>query len=196
MSTNKQNLYFIAIIPPEPIYSEVKEFQKHFAEKYRSKEAFRRPSHITLIQPFMISESLEADVKKFMLNFVAKQTPFELSAEGFSSFGFHTIYAALEGNAILKKLQKDLSLSFFKKFKIIERKGPSQRFTAHMTIGFKDLTPPMFELAWKEYKDKLYCRKWRLKYICLLRHNFKEWEIVEHAELKGEHIGESMELGF
>ena len=191
-----QNLYFIAIIPPEPIYSEVKEFQKRFEEKYKSKEAFKRPSHITLIQPFMISEDSEPDVKKFMQSFVAKQSPFELAIDGFGAFGFHTIYVALNEDAQLKKLQKDLSFSFFKKFKVREGKGPSLRFNAHMTIGFKDLLPPMFELAWAEFKNKIYRRKWTLKYICLLKHNFKEWEIIEHAELKGEHIGETMKLGF
>ena len=192
----KQNLYFIAIIPPEPIYSEVKEFQKRFEEKYKSKEAFKRPSHITLIHPFMISEDSEPDVKKFMQNFVAKQTPFELAVDGFGAFGFHTIYVALNEDAQLKKLQKDLSLSFSKKFKVREGSGPSLRFSGHMTIGYKDLLPPMFELAWAEFKNKIYRRKWTLKYICLLKHNFKEWEIIEHAELKGEHVGETMELGF
>jgi len=192
----KQSLYFIAIIPPEPIYSEVKEFQKHFEEKYKSKEAFKRPSHITLIQPVMMPEAYEPELKAFMTNFVLKQSPFELSAEGFCAFGFHTIYVALEENEKLKKLQKDLSLAFFKKYKVREGKGPSLRFNAHMTIGFKDLLPPMFELAWNEFKNKIYRRKWTLKYICLLKHNFTEWEIIEHAELKGEHIGETLELGF
>ncbi len=192
----KQNLYFIAIIPPEPIYSEVKEFQKHFDGKYKSKEAFKRPSHITLIHPFMISEDSEIDVKKFMQNFVGKHTPFELSVDGFGAFGFHTIYVACDENIVLKKLQKDLSLSFFKKFKVNEGKGSGLRFSAHMTIGFKDLTPPMFELGWAEFKDKIYRRKWTLKYICLLKHNFKEWEIIDHTELKGENIGETLGLGF
>src|SRR5579872_854943 len=106
MSTNKSNLYFIAIILPEPIYSEVKEFQKHFTEKYRSKEAFKRPSHITLLQPFAISAAFEPELKQFIRHFVEKQTPFELSAEGFGAFGFHTVYVTVKEHPMLKKLQK------------------------------------------------------------------------------------------
>jgi 2'-5' RNA ligase len=190
----KSNLYFIAIIPPEPIYSEIKEFQKEIAEKFHSIEAFKRPAHITLVAPFMVSGTQEKELKKFIVNFGMKQTPFELSIDGFGSFSVHTIYAAFEENILLGKMQKDISSSFYKKFSI-KRDQPNYRFTPHITIGFKDLTPPMFELAWPQYRDKLYRRKWMLKYICLLKHNFKEWEIIEHAELKGERMGETLELG-
>src|SRR5256885_8355169 len=119
MSTymSKQHLYLIAIIPPEPIYSEVKEFQKYMAEKYKSVEAFTKPVHITLIPPFQLEDIKEPKPMKFINDFAAKQHSFELSVENFGSFGVGVIYAALEENPLLNKLHKDLSLSFNKQFR-------------------------------------------------------------------------------
>ena len=190
----KQNLYFIAIIPPEPIYSEMKEWQHYMAEDCHSKEALKAPPHITLFPPFAQPPEKEAEIIAFIEKFVNKQNPFELSIDGFASFGVGVIYAAFEKSEILKKMENEFSLSFRKKFKV--ESSPGFAFTPHITIAFKDLTPPMFDLAWAKFKNKIYRRKWKAKYICLLKHNFKEWEIIEHAELKGEHIGETMELGF
>lgn len=189
------NLYFIAIIPPEPIFSEIKEFQKYFADKYNSKEALKRPSHITLIAPFEQLPSQELALMTFTENFASKRKNFELSVEGFGSFTVEVIYAALEKNDALKKLQKELSLSFYKNFRIPGGKG-GLPFNAHITIAFKDLSPLKFPDAWKEFSTKLYRRKWMMGSICLLRHNFKEWEIIKRAELKGDDVGETMELGF
>ena len=190
------NLYFIAIIPPEPIYSEMKEFQKYFADKYHSIEAFKRPSHITLIAPFQQSLSKESALITFTENFASKRNNLELSIEGFGSFSVGVIYAALVKNEALKKLQKELSLSFYKNFRVEGGKGASFAFNAHMTIAFKDLSPLVFPNAWEEFRTKLYRRKWMMGNICLLRHNYKEWEIIKRAELKGNDVGETMELGF
>ncbi len=190
----KQNLYAIVTIAQEPIYSEVTEMQQHFARDFKSKAALKVPPHITLIPPFSQPPEKETEIISFMKNFANKQNPFELSINGFSSFGVGVIYAAFEKNETLKKMEKEMSLSFRKKFKVESEN--SLPFVPHITIAYKDLTPPMFELAWREFDHKLYRRKWMLKYICLLKHNFTEWEIIEHGELKGEHIGETLELGF
>jgi 2'-5' RNA ligase len=193
MDTNKQNLYFIAIIPPEPIYSEVKEFEQLVADKYKSKEALKSPSHLSLIPPFQIDAVRESELVRFIDNFSSKQSKFELSIEGFGSFGVGVIYAAFEKIELLKKVQKELSLSFYKKFNV--DKGPSYAFTPHITIAFKDLMPPMFSLAWEEFHDKLYRRKWMVHNICLLRHNGKEWQVIQKSEL-GNGKENELVLGF
>src|SRR4051812_9636997 len=95
-----QNLYFIAIIPPEPVYSEVKEFQHHIAKKYHSRGALKPPSHITLIPPFQQPPSKEIDLIKFIKNFAAARSKFELSVDGFGSFGVGVIYVAPENSEI------------------------------------------------------------------------------------------------
>ncbi|MFI5263284.1 MAG: 2'-5' RNA ligase family protein [Candidatus Kapaibacterium sp.] len=194
MGTNKQNLYFVAIIPPEPIYSEIKEFQQYMADKYRSKEALRRPSHVTLIPPFQTSEVQEEGIMNFITNFSSKQAPFELAIDGFGSFTVGVIYAAFVENERLKKMQKELILSFNKKFRVEGGKDTGRKFNPHMTVAFKDLSPIVFPNAKKEFEDKLYRRKWMLRDICLLKHNFKEWQIIKRTEFGTE--DQEMTLGF
>jgi len=175
MGTYRQNLYFIGIIPPEPVYTEVREFQQHMADAYHSKEALKTPPHITLIPPFQISEVREPELISFLERFASQQQPFELSVDGFGSFTTGVIYAALKAEDNLQKLEKDLSLSFYKKF--IVARGPSHAYIPHITIAFKDLMPPIFPKAWDEFKSKLYRRKWKLQEITLLKHSGKEWAI-------------------
>jgi 2'-5' RNA ligase len=176
--TYKKAIYMIAIIPPEPIYSEVKEFQQHFADHYRSGEALRRPAHITLINPFTLSSDEEEKLKKFVLSFTKSQTPFELAFDGFDKFSNTTIFVAPIKNEHLQKLHKSLSTSFYKQFPTVER-GPSYGFHPHMTIGFKDLKPDMHALAWRKFSDTLYRRRFILDSIYLMRHNGKEWVTIE-----------------
>ena len=190
----KSNLYFIAIIPPEPIYSEIKEFQQYFADKYHSKEALKRPSHVTLIPPFQTSEIPEATITNFLGNFAWKQSPMELAIDGFGSFTVGVIYAAFVENERVKKMQKELSLSFNKKFKVEGGKDSGRKFNPHMTVAFKDLSPLVFPQARNEFNDKIYRRKWMLKDICLLKHDFKQWQIIERAEFGNQDT--EMTLGF
>jgi len=182
MGTTKQHLYLVAIIPPEPVYSEIKEFQQYAADKYRSKEALRRPSHITLIPPFQVSEMYEEQIIHFLTNFSSKQIPFELAIDGFGSFTVGVIYAAFVENERLKKMQKELILSFNKKFKVDGGKDSGRKFNPHITIAFKDLSPIVFPNAKKEFDDKLYRRKWMLKDMCLLRHDGRQWQIIKRVE--------------
>jgi len=190
------NLYLIAVIPPEPIYFYVRENQQLIAGKYLAKEALKPPPHITLIPPFKINRGKENELLHFMDSFGSTHSSFDLSIDGFDSFGVGVIYAALERNESLKKMQKDLTKSFYKNFTIIEGKGPNYRFHPHITVAYRDLTPQMYSLAWEEYSQKIYRCQWGLNSICLLRHNYNEWEIIKRVELKGEGIGETMELGF
>lgn len=175
------HLYCIVIIPPEPIYSETREFQEHFAEKYKSKAALKPPPHLTLIPPAMLASEKEAVIFRYLENIASNYEPFEVSIDGFGSFGVGVIYAELILTDPLRKLEKELSLSFYKKFHV--ERGPSHRFIAHITLAYKDLNPPMFAQAWEEFKDKLYRRKWTPDGITLLRNNPKGgWDQIYKAK--------------
>jgi 2'-5' RNA ligase len=185
-------IYMIAIIPPEPINSEVQEFKKIVADKYRSKEALRRPVHITLIPPFQTNEKEEKKFRNFVEGFAAKQTPFEIAFDGFEKFGNRVIYVHPIITDEFKKMEKQLSTLFYKSFPF--DRGASSGFHPHMTIAFKDLTPDMFVPAWNEFQDTLYRRRFMLDNICLLRHNGKEWVVIDKAMFGSD--GEVLSLGF
>ncbi|MDP4219339.1 MAG: 2'-5' RNA ligase family protein [Bacteroidota bacterium] len=182
--TDKQGFYFIGIIPPEPVYSEIRDFQEQISNKWNSKEALRRPVHITLLHPFHLAGNREPELIKFLERFAADKKKLSLAIDGFGSFSIGVIYASIVPTTELKELEKDLSLSVQRKFQLQKEKGPSYGFNPHITIGYKDLSPQVFDSAWAEFKEKLYRRKWTADSISLLRHDGKEWKVVLEAKFE------------
>ena len=52
----KRKQYFVALIPPSPVYEEAQALKEYFREKYNSKAALNSPPHITLHMPFFWKE--------------------------------------------------------------------------------------------------------------------------------------------
>lgn len=171
----------IAILPPEPIYSEVQEFKERFADAYQSKEALKRPAHITVIAPFTYSQEDEPKLINFLTKFLKKYSPFELSFDGFGTFEKRVIFVQPEKNKRLKILFKDITKAFNKEFKVREGNGSSLPYAPHMTVGYKDLKPAMYDLAWQEFSSKIYRRKYMLGEFYLMRHTGQKWVIVSEA---------------
>jgi len=170
--------YFIGVLAPELISQEIIEFQKHFDGKYKSKGALRSPPHLTLISPFLLPKGKEQSLISFLNNFSTVRTPFEISIDGFGSFGVGVIYAAIEKSTELKNIEKDLADVLRKRFNLKKSDGSSFAFSPHVTLAFKDLTPPMFQLAWAEYAEKLYRRKWQVTGISLFQYSFDGWKVL------------------
>src|SRR6476619_3234024 len=59
--SDRSNLYFIAIIPPDEICETVTIIKQDFADRFRSKKALKVVPHITLKAPFKFpaSENIE-----------------------------------------------------------------------------------------------------------------------------------------
>lgn len=185
----------IAILPPEPIYSEVQEFKKRFVDAYDSKEAYRRPPHITVIPPFQYAQEDEAKLINFLTKFLKKYSPFELSFDGFGTFEKRVIFVQPEKNERLKMLFKDITKAFNKEFKVREGNSSSLPYAPHMTIGYKDLKPAMYDLAWQEFSSKIYRRKYMLGELYLMRHTGQKWVTVSEAQFAFNPEGE-LTLGF
>ena len=58
----KEALYFLAIIPPSPLYEEALELKNYFKENYQSKASLNSPPHITLHMPFQWKQEKEEDL--------------------------------------------------------------------------------------------------------------------------------------
>ena len=58
------------------------------------------------------------------------------------------------------------------------------KFTPHMTVAFRDLTPENFYLAKTAYDKKKISFSFLVQSICLLRHNGQHWDIVHEAHFK------------
>ncbi len=79
----KEQLYFLAIIPPQPIYDEVMTLKQEVLEKFDSKAALRSPPHITLHMPFKWKEKKEEHLIQKLSEFQFEASSFSLELQNF-----------------------------------------------------------------------------------------------------------------
>jgi 2'-5' RNA ligase len=75
MSAERKEKYFIAIVPPEPIKTELQQLKQNFYNLYNTKGALRSPAHITLHMPFEFKEKEEEKINSFLTLFCSKYSP-------------------------------------------------------------------------------------------------------------------------
>lgn len=188
LTTGKR--YFIAIIPPEPVLTEIKEMKEDMALRFGSSKALQSPAHITLIVPFekdLDEDELAGKLKSFAI----QEMPFKLKLNGFSCFPnrrFPVLFVKPEPNESLAHMQHALDESLFTD-RIISSKMPFA-FTPHITIGYRDLTPANFKQAWAEFEYKEYSREVLIKSLFLLKWNFyfARWDIIQEHKFGAEQL--------
>lgn len=178
-------LYFVAIVPSEPVYSEVFSFKLEMAEKYNSNRSLRNPPHITLLPPTSGNDDWEKNIVEVLQHFASKNTSFPLVLNGFASFPNRrrknpVIYVYNEEEPLLEALFKRL-IEELVEHKVITANQPTQRFTPHMTIAYRDLTLEEYDKAWEEFRRRQYKAKFIVNSISLLKHDKREgkWNVLE-----------------
>jgi len=177
---NKSRLYFVALIPPEPILSEVKGFKEQVATTYNSKAALRSPAHITLHMPFQYREDREEKLWNVFQNFVTTASPFEILQDGFGCFEPRVIYVNVEKSAELDSLRSDLVKTMRRELNLDNADYKNLPFHPHMTIAFRDLKKTVFPEAWGNFEKLPFKATWKCHSFCLLKHTGKIW--LPHKE--------------
>jgi 2'-5' RNA ligase len=177
-------LYFVAIVPPSPIYEDAFEQKAYFKTKYNSKASLNSPPHITLHMPFKWKESGECDLETQMQNFVRGREPITIHLKDFSSFPPKVIFINVEISAELKALQKDLERHFKKELNLFNAKYKDLPFHPHLTLAFRDLKKPNYQKAWEEFVGKSYEATFVADKIALLKHSGSVWEVFREFELR------------
>lgn len=178
---NNKPLYFIAIIPPEPLRSHISEIKTAFSTKFHSFHALKSPPHITLIPPFRINIFEEKPIVKKLEAFAKTVSVFWLKIEGIGSFRSSVIFLNVLENEYLQVCQKNIStqLNGFSGIHI----STERPFHPHITLANRDLSPQMFRKAWELNKSIPYKYEFEVKYIFLLKHNGKFWDIYCEFQL-------------
>lgn len=172
MQTNR---YLIAILPPEPITSEVLELKEHFRDKYQSKASLNAPAHITMHMPFEWSADRETELVKIFTEVSAMQVPIPIELDGFGCFPPRVIFITVVTNPLLDDTRKHL-LQFCKTrlnlTNVVYRDEP---FHPHVTLAFRDLKESFFEAAWEEFRSRPYKAIFECTQLSLLKHDGKSW---------------------
>ncbi len=176
-------LYFVALVPDEPILSEVSELKQYCRDHFESGHALRSPAHLTLYPPFRANrESLEAC--STALDHECQRTdPFEVQLQGFDCFKPRVIFV----NPLLSNEMSELQARVASKFNdIIKPSRIDQRpFHPHMTIAFRDLSKSNFHKAWAHFQHQDYWKSWTAQDLCILIHGDKGWSVLRRFPFRG-----------
>lgn len=179
-----ENLYFIALIPPDAIAGEVTAFKTDFALNYNSKAALKIMPHITLKAPFKIEAARHGDVLKWFADLSLGEKPFEVELNGFGIFDNAkkpVVYVRPVITDAMAKVQKVVIDAFEAAFPNIALQFTERNFKPHMTIAYRDLAYAEFEKAWQVYQRKEYKARFIANRLYLLKHNGKKWlAVAEH----------------
>ena len=179
----QQELYFIALIPSEPLKSEVTSIKKGIEQNYQSKASLKSPPHITLHMPFQWKSKKFEVIEQTLLELASKTQPFTVELDNFSAFPPKVIYIDVQGNESLDALKKAMAEASLQTWKLFDR-VETRPFHPHMTVAFRDLKKVEFYKAWELYKDKSFKKQFIADGFTLLKHNGKFWEEFMNFKFK------------
>ena len=179
-----EKLYFVAIVPPSPIYEEAFEQKVYFKTKYNSKASLNSPPHITLHMPFKWMEKNEDEIASHLTSIAHENFPVTIKLNGFSSFPPRVIFINVEMTQELERLQKNLARFFKRQLNVFNANYKELPFHPHLTLAFRDLKKPNYQKAWEEFVGKNYQATFLANKIALLKHSGAVWEIFQEFELQ------------
>lgn len=182
-----QNLYFIAIIPPDAVCEEVTAFREDFAQNYNSSKALRVVPHITLKAPFKVDSVQHDKLMDWFKHIPVSIHPFQIELKDFGSFDNRNnpvIFVNPVVNDSLEELQKNVIAAFENTYPDIPVSFIEKNFHPHMTIAYRDLEREQYEKAWEIYKGKSYKAYFECNSFFLLQHDTKQWNVIAQHNLK------------
>lgn len=180
---NTNASYFIALVPGEPVLTEIREFKYYFLEKYGSKAALKSPAHITLFPPFQIRTTEETKMFALLDRFATAYPSFHLQLQGFDTFAPRVIFVRPLPHPLLEKMQESLLNYLNKELNLGNKSFLQNPFHPHITLASRDLNKEDFLKAWEEFKGKAYERQIEVTKVCLLKLKEQSWEIIHESKL-------------
>jgi 2'-5' RNA ligase len=167
--------YFLAIVPPNPIYEEALSIKNYFKDHYNSKASLNSDPHITLHMPFEWKEAKEKLLSENLKAFFEKHPPISITFNGFKAFEPRVIFIDVEKTGQLASFQKELERFCKRTFQLFNAQYQDLPYHPHLTLAFRDLKKPMFYKAWEEFKNKEYNCTFLTDRVALLKHDGKRW---------------------
>lgn len=177
MTAQQNNLYFVALLPPSPVYEEAQEYRLYFKENYNSEHALKSPPHITLLSPFRLEKEKYDQLESVLDGISQSITPFTVRLRNFSTFPPGVIYIDVESDEELINLQQKLEQTARKKSDLFNYNYHRRDYHPHLTLAFKDLSKDNFHKAWQEFKDKKYRADFKAESLTLLKHDGQCWQV-------------------
>lgn len=174
-------LYLLALLPPEPVFSQTWALKQEVHRLTGSHNAVRLPPHITLLPPFRQSEALEAKATAALTAFATTQAAPTVGLDGFAWFGDRTLFVRVSDATALCSLQA--ALTRWCANHLPEMPREARPFTPHLTLATRDLSVAQVPVLRKLFAHRLYTASFVARQLTLFRHDGQRWRPRVQVEL-------------
>lgn len=173
----------MAIVPDEPLRSELTNLKEWMYEEFGTKAALRSPPHITLHMPFKWKLPKEKVLVESLEALAGQLKAFEVKLHNYACFEPRVIYIDVVESEYLSHAKEQVMDASRKVWKL-DLPRDMRGFHPHITIGFRDLKKPQFYKAWEAVKAKSFEASFITNTLTLLKHNGKHWDEFKKFKLR------------
>jgi 2'-5' RNA ligase len=181
---DNSQLYFIAFVPPAPVFEDALKLKQYFKETYNSKAALNSPPHITLHMPFRWKTDKEEKLIEKLKKFASSNDPFKICLDGYASFPPRVIFLNVVTSETLITFQKELERFCKRQLNLFNANRLDKPFHPHLTLAFRDLKKETYKSAWQEFAKKEYKAEFIADRISLLKHTGERWNVYKDFTLE------------
>ncbi|GAB2783303.1 2'-5' RNA ligase [Hymenobacter luteus] len=175
------NLYLVALLPPEPIRSEVWALKQEVHQRTGSRNAISLPAHITLVPPLRQPPAFDAAAAAALRAFAATQSACAIGLENFAWFQRRTLYVHVSRPAAVQELHNALYQWCATRLPVVP--APTRPFVPHVTLATRDLPPDMTAALHAEFQRRTYIASAIWHELVLFRHDGRNWQPRETLHL-------------
>lgn len=178
-----KTLYLLAVLPPEPVFSETWTFKQEVHQLTGSRNAVRLPPHITLLPPLHETDDFEAKCAASLASFAATRAGFEVRLNGFAWFGNRTLFVRVSEAAAIQSFHA--ALMYWCAQHLPEVKPENRPFTPHLTLATRDLPPAQVPQLRERFAARAYQASFAVSELTLFRHDGQRWQARATVPLQG-----------
>ncbi|WP_375437243.1 2'-5' RNA ligase family protein [uncultured Hymenobacter sp.] len=167
-------LYLVAVLPPEPVFSQIWALKQEVHHLTGSRNAVRLPPHITLIPPIRQPDEFEAKCAAVLTDFAATQAAFTVGLQDFAWFGSRTLFVHVSEAAALKAFHA--ALTDWCAAHLPEVPREKRPFTPHLTLATRDLPAAQVPELRQLFSARSYAATFPVQTLTLFRHDGRQWQ--------------------
>lgn len=171
------HLKLIAIVPPEPVFTEIRKEQEFIAKTWGPKHALRTPPHITIIPPIALTSGQTGWLSGMAYALAGHAVPFTFKLYDFDFFRPKVVYVRPVVSPELQELHDLWHQALLARMPHILDQYPDRPYHPHLTLAHKDVPGAQFEAMRKYYTAKTYRAEFLVDHFCILSHQGEGWVI-------------------
>lgn len=169
-----QPLYLLALLPPEPVFSQTWALKQEVHSLTGSRNAVRLPPHITLLPPLRETADFEQACTAAIAAFAATEAAFEVRLDGFAWFGDRTLFVHVSEGTALRNFH--VRLLAWCATHLPQVRPENRPYTPHLTLATRDLPPAQVPQLRQLFGDRAYTAAFVVQQLTLFRHDGQVWQ--------------------